>query len=292
VGSTDATVRTTSGRTLAYTQSGPPDGVPLFYFHGIPGSRLDFHQPYIRSALDGAGVRIIGVDRPGYGGSDFQPHRRYRDWPDDVATVANALGIDPFGIIAYSGGGPYAIACALRLAERVTFVGIVSGVGPAEMPHFRDGMSRTDALMLNITRWARPVARFAVSQAKRQAERSPEKFSAQFDKELSPPDVAIHRESGMRDAVRAAFLESTRNGSSGIVEDYRIWSAPTGLDYTAVRCSTTIWQGDADAIVPVHHAHYVADAIPGAKLEIMSGVGHLHTAARWHDFVIAAAAAH
>ena len=82
----DTTVRTASGRTLAYAETGEPDGAPVFYFHGIPGSRLDFHQPFNRPALDGAGVRIIGIDRPGYGGSDFQRRRRYTDWTDDVAT--------------------------------------------------------------------------------------------------------------------------------------------------------------------------------------------------------------
>ncbi len=233
---------------------------------------------------------MIGIDRPGYGGSDIQPRRRCSDWSGDVATVADALGIDRFGIVAYSGGGPYAVACALGLPDRVTSVGIVSGDGPAEMPNFRDGMGKTDALMLRIARWAAPVGRLAIGQARRQAERSPEKFSGQFDKELSPQDVAVHAEAGMRDAVRTAFLESTRNGSRGIVQDYRICSAPTGLDCTAVRCPVQIWHGDADALVPVHHARYVACLIPGAELEIRPAVGHLHTAARWHEFVVATAA--
>jgi pimeloyl-ACP methyl ester carboxylesterase len=207
-----------------------------------------------------------------------------------VATVADALGIDRFGILAYSGGAPYAVACALGLPERVTSVGIVSGVGPAEMPKFRDGMGKTDALMVRIARWAPPVGRLALGQAKRQAERSPEKFSSQFDKELSAADVAVHREPGMRDAVRTTFLESVRNGARGIVEDYRIWSAPTGLDYQAVCCPVLIWHGEADQVVPIGHARYVADLIPGAVLEIMPGVGHLHTAPRWHDFVTTTAA--
>jgi len=69
------TVHTQSGRTLAYAQTGQPDGVPLFYFHGIPGSRLDFEQPFNRPALEDTVVRIIGIDRPGYGGSDSSPRR-------------------------------------------------------------------------------------------------------------------------------------------------------------------------------------------------------------------------
>lgn len=290
VTSNGTAIRTPTGRTLAFAETGQPDGVPLFYFHGIPGSRLDFHHPFNRTALDDSGVRMIGVDRPGYGGSDFQPGRGYADWPDDVATVADALAVDRFGIVAYSAGAPYAVACALGLPGRVTSIGIVSGVGPAEMPKFRDGMGKTDALMIQISRWAAPVGRLALSQVKRQVERSPEKFSSQFDKELSSADVAVHREPGMRDAVRSAFLESTRKGPRGIVEDYRIWSRPSNLDYSKVRCPVRVWHGDADAVVPVNHARYAAGLIPGCELEIVPGVGHLHTADRWRDAVTAVAA--
>ena len=287
----DTTVRTASGRTLAYAETGEPDGAPVFYFHGIPGSRLDFHQPFNRPALDGAGVRIIGIDRPGYGGSDFQRRRRYTDCSRRRGDRGRRPRNRPLRHRRLFGRRSLRRRVRHRTPHRVTSVGVVSGDGPAEMPNFRDGMGKTDALMIRIARWASPVGRLAINQARRQAERAPEKFSGQFDKELSPPDVAVHREAGMREAVRVAFLESTRHGARGIIEDYRIWSAPTGLDYTKVHCPARLWHGDADAVVPVHHASYVAALIPDAELEVMPGVGHLHTAARWHDFVTAVATA-
>ena len=80
----EASVRTTSGGSLAYAQMGQQDGTPVFAFHGVPGSRLDWDHPLIRPVLDGSGVRLIGIDRPGFGGSTHQPHRRYADWPADV----------------------------------------------------------------------------------------------------------------------------------------------------------------------------------------------------------------
>jgi pimeloyl-ACP methyl ester carboxylesterase len=284
----DATVRTVTGRTLAYAQTGQVDGAPLFYLHGLPGSRLDFHEPFNKEALNDSAARLIGVDRPGFGGSDYQPHRRYDGWPSDLSTVADQLGIDRFGILAYSCGAPYAIACALADPERLTFVGIVSGVGPAEMPAFSRGMGTTDAIMTRLSRWAPVLARWAIARASRQASRAPEKFSRQFDKELSPPDVAIHHEPGLRQAVRSIFSESTRNGPRGIVEDYRIWATPSGLEYTEMKVPVRIWHGDADAVVPMQHAEYVATALPTAELVILPGVGHLHTAARWHHFITTA----
>jgi pimeloyl-ACP methyl ester carboxylesterase len=283
----DTVIRTATGRTVAYAQTGQSDGAPVFYCHGCPGSRVDFHEPFNRAALTDSGLRVIGIDRPGFGDSGFQPRRRYVDWPADVTAVADALGIDRFGILGYSAGGPYAVACALAHPERITTVGIVSGVGPAETPDFRRGMGATDAILARLSRWAPALARLAVSRARRQASSSPEKFSLQFDKELSPPDLELHRDAGLRQTVRNLFLESTKNGPGGIVEDYRVWANPSGLDYASVAVPVRIWHGDADTLVPIHHAEYVAETIPTAELTVLSSVGHLQTAERWRKFLAA-----
>ena len=97
-----ATVRAVDGRTLVYAEAGDPNGAPVFYFHGLPGSRSDFDRLGIPEALVDSGVRLIGVDRPGFGASDFQPGRRYDDWPADVATVADELGISRFAVLGRS----------------------------------------------------------------------------------------------------------------------------------------------------------------------------------------------
>ena len=284
----DSTVQTDTGRTLAYTQTGQEDGVPVFYFHGIPGSRLDLQNAINRSALDGLNVGVIGIDRPGFGESDYQPGRRYSDWPSDVLTVANHLGIDRFAILAYSGGAPYAIACALAHPERLTFVGIVSGDGTSELPNFRRGMGRTDAILTRVSRWAPAIARVGISLATKQAAKSPEKFSKQFDKELSAPDRAVHADDEYRQMVRDVFIESSKHGPRGVVEDYRIWANPSGLQYDQVEQFIKIWHGDADTLVPLHNAEYVAELLPKAELVVLPNVGHLHTPARWHEFLSAA----
>jgi pimeloyl-ACP methyl ester carboxylesterase len=226
-----AAALTQDGRRLAYAETGDLDGPPVFAFHGIPGSRSDFERLFGPEGLAGSGVRVIGIDRPGFGASDFQQNRRFQDWPGDVATVADHLGIDRFAVLGYSAGGPYVIACARALPDRLTFAGIVSGVGPAETPRFRHAMSKTDAIMTRLARITPPLARLAIAQATKQAQRSPEKFSRTFDKELSPPDLEVHRDPATRQAVREIFLESTRQGPAGVVHDYRIWATPSGLPF-------------------------------------------------------------
>jgi pimeloyl-ACP methyl ester carboxylesterase len=288
---TSATIRTTGGQTLAYADYGDRDGVPVFYFHGLPGSRLDFDGAIGHEALTGTGVRLLAVDRPGFGASDSQPGRRYEDWPAQVSTVADELGLGRFGVLGYSAGGPYVVACARALPERLTFAGILSGVGPAETPDFRRGMAKTDAVMTRLARLAPPLARLAIKQATRTAERSPEKFSRQFDKDLSAPDLEVHREPSFRQLVRQCFLEATRQGPDGVVHEYRLNATRWGFPLEEVGFPIHLWQGDADAIVPPHHAEYLTRRLANATLTILPGVGHLHTPARWHD-VLAAAAKH
>ena len=88
----------------------------MFFFHGNPGSRLDWDDPGLTGrSSTGWGIRLIGIDRPGYGQSEHQPGRCHQDWPGDVSAVADELGLDQFGILAYSAGGPYAVACALAV---------------------------------------------------------------------------------------------------------------------------------------------------------------------------------
>jgi pimeloyl-ACP methyl ester carboxylesterase len=282
---------TPDGRRLGYAEAGDLDGPPVFAFHGIPGSRSDFERLFGQQGLEGSGVRVIGIDRPGFGVSDFQQNRRFHDWPADVATVADHLGIDRFAVLGYSAGGPYVIACARALSGRLTFAGIVSGVGPAETPRFRDGMGKTDAIMTRLARIAPPLARLAIAQATRQAQRSPEKFSRTFDKELSPPDLEIHRDSATRQVVRDIFLESTRQGPAGVVHDYRIWARPSELAFEETDFPVRVWHGDLDEIVPMHHAQYVAGRLPKAEVTVLAGVGHLHTLDRWRDFLTSAATA-
>ncbi len=89
------------GRRLGYGEYGKPDGEPGFYFHGHPGSRLE--PQFADEAAADAGVRIIALDRPGYGLSDFQPHRTILDWPRDVGEAADMLGLDRFSVLGSLG---------------------------------------------------------------------------------------------------------------------------------------------------------------------------------------------
>jgi len=115
---TNKTIHLHDGRTLGYAEYGRADGKALFYFHGHPGARLEAR--FLAEQAAQTGIRLIGVDRPGMGQSSFQTGRRLLDWPDDVAELADSLQLDRFAVVGFSGGGPYALACAYKISHRLT----------------------------------------------------------------------------------------------------------------------------------------------------------------------------
>jgi pimeloyl-ACP methyl ester carboxylesterase len=78
----EQTIRLRDGRLLAYAEFGDPSGIPLLFCHGWGDSRLTRHPDDARTAA--LGIRLITVDRPGFGRSDFQPRRTLLDWPADI----------------------------------------------------------------------------------------------------------------------------------------------------------------------------------------------------------------
>lgn len=118
------------GRKLAYSEYGDSHGKPVIYFHGFPGSRVE--GLLMDAVAKRLGLRIVAPDRPGFGRSDFQAGRRLSGWQKDVASLADALSFERFSVLGISGGGPYVLACAEQLAERIDKASIVCGLGPAK----------------------------------------------------------------------------------------------------------------------------------------------------------------
>ena len=145
---TDRTIRLRDGRRLGYAEWGDRGGWPLLYFHGWPGSRLEARLG--DEAARTKGVRLIAVDRPGMGLSDYEPGRTLVDWPDDVLELAAALALERFAVLGISGGGPYAAVCAWKLAGQLKRAGIVSCLAPPDVSGVIAGMSRRNRLAFQL----------------------------------------------------------------------------------------------------------------------------------------------
>jgi pimeloyl-ACP methyl ester carboxylesterase len=260
-------------RTLCAERFGRVEGKPVLYFHGLPGSRLEL--VWADSLLHEAGLTVVAVDRPGFGGSSFLPGRALLDWPQDVEALADRLGLERFAVVGYSSGGKYAIACASSLPERVTLAGLVSGTGPPEIPGFRAGLGGIDRISLTLASRARPLALALWGAVRRMALGRPDRFAAQFEKELSEADRAVLADPAIREALLRAVREGLRPGAAGVVEDYAVEARAWGFALDEIRVPVRIWHGDADHVVPLEHSRYLAARIPTARLTVMEGAGHI-----------------
>lgn len=113
-----------NGRRLSYCKYGSLIGQPVLYFHGCPGSRLE--ASFLHSAAIEANILIFSIDRPGFGQSDYYLKHTLSTWVNDVIYLIDNLYLKKIGIIAFSGGSVYAIACASKLGQRITKINLIS----------------------------------------------------------------------------------------------------------------------------------------------------------------------
>ena len=184
--SNEELVRLPDGRHVAIASHGDPHGRPLLLFHGIPGSRLGMH--YVDGPAKERGVRVVCPDRPGAGRSDAYPQRTIPGYADDVSALADALGFERFAVLGYSGGASYALACGARLPERVSAVGTMAGAGPHDRPGSREGCSKSDLMLLDLSLKRPFLARLAMLGWAKVASFAPSVALRSLAEELSEPD--------------------------------------------------------------------------------------------------------
>jgi pimeloyl-ACP methyl ester carboxylesterase len=260
------------GRDLGWLELGDPAGMPVFAFHGTPGSRLQIAIE--DSPIRAAGVRLVCPDRPGYGLSTFQPGRRLVDWPRDVAHLADHLGINCFAVMGISGGGPHSAVCAALLGDRVNSAAIVSGVGPLADPRATEGMMRSNRIFTALSRRRSRVLHVALNLQVGALRRWPSRALDLMVKQLPPVDVAILSRPEVRALLEREAVRSSRTAGRAASQDFELFAADWGFDLGAIEIPVHIWQGGADLNVPPHHARLLHDAIPGSVLHELAGEGH------------------
>jgi pimeloyl-ACP methyl ester carboxylesterase len=271
------------GRWLGYAEYGYPRGQPLLYFPGTPGSRL-LHPP--EEATIACGARLIVVERPGFGLSDDQPRRTLLDWPDDVSAFADQLGLDRFAVVGVSAGAPYAAACAYTIPQRLSRVGIISGVGPIdvlgslpEMPRVR----RVGAIVARHAPWLLQPLLWWIANPQRSVQR----FFQRMESGASEVDRAVLARPDLRAMWMSSYLEATRQGLTGFVRDSIILSNPWGFRLQDITAPVRLWHGEQDANVSLSAARYMAQAIPNCQATFLPQEGHWLFIDHWGEILAA-----
>ena len=272
---TSLPVNTPDGRLITAAAFGPHDGHPVISHHGTPGSRL--LTPPDPGLLDRLGVRLIGFDRAGYGGSQPRPGRRVADAAADAAAVADAFGVHQFAVVGWSGGGPHALATAALLPERVTRCALLASVGPLDGPglDFFAGMSQENIEEFDAALSGRAALEALLDPVAAAVTDDVGAFLAAFAAGLPPVDADLVRRPDFEQLLAELFSEALRPGIAGWVDDDLAFTRPWGFDPAAVTVPVGVWHGTDDVLVPVGHAGWLTSVIPGAEGHVTVGMGHL-----------------
>lgn len=261
-----------AGRLLGFTQYGDLEGQPIFFFHGWPGARL---QGGLADEPAGKhGIRLIASDRPGFGLSDFQPNRQILDWPEDVGFLADHLQINKFTVLGLSGGAPYALACAYKIPERLTSVGIISGVGPSDVPDAERGVSEENQRMIRIAGFAPLVLTIILKRVASQRRKKPEGAFAKLLDSLPEIDrIALSRPDISLKAMDAS-ADSFQSGVKGHSWEMRLFGKPWGFKMEDIHIPVLLWHGTADENILPFTGEMQAEAIPNCTAKFLEHEGH------------------
>ncbi len=254
---------------MAATDFGSPDDTAVLWCHGGPGSR---HEPaYVADRAATAGFRLVGIDRPGYGGSDPEPGRSIADWTDDALAVADRLGLESFLTVGLSTGGAYALAVAARAPDRVLGVIPCCAVTDASYEPARATMSRPHVLAV----WDAPDRDAAIAAAVRSHGLDGGRIlEAAEGPALPESDLAMLTSAWGRlwqEDVPTMFAHGLAGYADDRIADRDGW---TSFDVTAIRCPVLVLHGASDVIARVIHARHTAGLVPGAELRVVDGLGH------------------
>ncbi|MFK8910821.1 alpha/beta fold hydrolase [Streptomyces sp. YS-3] len=267
-------IRTPDGRNLAVESRGDPRGRPVFLLHGTPGSR---HGPAPRSTvLYRMGVRLITFDRPGYGDSDRRPGRRVGHAAQDVAAIADALGLGEFAVVGRSGGAPHALSCAALLGGRTARAVALVPLAPrdAEGLDWFHGMTEDNVLAYTIAAGG-PRAVATAFEGRAAAIRADPRATVTSMHAMVPgPDREVLADAAIRALLVRNFAEGLRCSADGWVDDILALSSPWEFRPEDIRTPVLLWHGAQDAFAPAHHTRWLAERIPGARLEVPSDQAH------------------
>ena len=263
------------GRSLGYDEYGSENGRPVFYFHGTPSSRLDLSIFSDNDTIEKLGVRIIAVDRPGCGLSDYQKKRKISDWPKDISALADDLGLDRFAVMGWSGGGPYALACARFLPDRVSATAVVSCMGPHEVPGLYYDVNSPIMKFLKVNKKWPIIGTIIDRMFIFGANSSPDKFMRKTLAVLPAVDRDLMSIPEITRKYIGTLNECFRTGFRGCQKDAALMIGPWDFDLKEIKVPVHLWHGEQDVQSPSVMGRWIANNLSDCRAEFFPEEGHI-----------------
>lgn len=277
------TVTAPDGRELCVEVARSEGPHAILVHGGMPNSR-HLYDTWVADAA-ARGASIASYDRPGYGASTPQPGRTIADGATDAQAVADALGFGRFVVWGVSGGGPYALACAALLADRVRAAGVISGSAPWGAPglDYFAGMGQDNVDDTHLF-FSDPQAARRKAESDRLDVLGRNPGGAQATSEVPASLVSDVDRATLDGPVGAFITQSNRDGlapgADGWFDDFAAELSPWGFELGEIAVPVKVWHGAHDLFVPRAHGEWLARHVAGAEAHLSDTDGHMSVIAQ------------
>lgn len=258
---------------MGFAEFGDPHGLAIFYCHGFPASRLEGKLFDIAARQNN--IRLIVMDRPGYGLSGPKRLAKIAHWTHDLIELANHLEIDRFGVLGVSGGGPYALACAYQFPSRLSAIGVVCGLGPVYSNWALKRMkwpARIGFFLAKSAPVLLPVL-YGNMTAKLMHWR-PQMCQSLLTIAAPQSDRTVLRKPEVAENISGSIKAALHQGAKGALADFYRYVNDWGFKPENIEIPINLWHGTVDTVVPACHTEYFANIIPKTRCEYLPGEGH------------------
>lgn len=259
------------GGRLFYREIG--QGRPTIVLHGGP----DFDHRYLLPELDqlSDSLRLIYYDQRGRGSSalDVEPEAvTIESEMEDLEDLRAYFGLETVAVLGHSWGGLLASEYAIRHPQRVTHLVLMNSapLSHDDLVRFRSGRQTREAAELEKMKALAATPRYQSGDLKADAEYYRLHFRAALRKPEHVDQIVGRLRLGFTPAsiVKARAIEFRLYDQTWSSSQYDLLPKLAGL-----RIPTLVIHGEHD-FVPLECDEHIADAIPGAKLVVLSECGH------------------
>ena len=255
------------------SEYGAKEGSPIIYCHGSQSSRLEMHYD-LSFAIDN-NLRIVAIDRPGHGDSDFNPNGTIKSFANDINQLAEKLSIAKFSVLGMSAGAPFAMGIAKYLNQKTKRLGIVSGFAPLNNES-QKALSKDVRILLQMAKSFPIFLKLMLKIQNWQLKKNPKSALKNFLKIMSNPDQEVLKNEAVMNVIEKMFKEAFKNGSNGVAHEIsKILVQDWGFNLNKIEIPTFIWHGEEDNNVPKEWAIKTNKEIQNSQLKLFPNEGHL-----------------
>ncbi|MDO6765057.1 alpha/beta fold hydrolase [Agarivorans sp. 1_MG-2023] len=267
-------------RKLCYQEFGDPKGKPVVYCHSILGCRLEnfFDQVDIAAQL---GIRLISIDRPGFGGSDYHESYSFVQWTADLKALLEHLNLAKVELLGYATGGVYAACSAAKIPDMVSHLTIVSSGDALTYDSDYKATAKLYRMHMKLARDFPNMHRLFTNILDKGLHKDPNKLFKVLARDLEGTDVELFESPMFKEKFGRYLMESKVQGGNAFSDEVRQVMAPWGFEIEDVKVATQLFHGENDKHIPLTLAERFIARAENARLEVIPELGHYMIYQHW-----------